>query len=86
MSSTWKKNSNKRKGHQGRGEDRRYTVRGVRRDPVDIGKLSKALLGLVKAEAERQAQADHAKRAALDGEPEVTSGDDKPEGRGARDA
>jgi hypothetical protein len=37
-------------------------VRGIRREPVDIGKLSKALLGLALAEAERQAQTEQAVR------------------------
>jgi hypothetical protein len=45
---------------QARSAQRRFTVRAVRRDRVDMGKLSKALLGLAAAEAERQAQADHA--------------------------
>lgn len=44
-------------------DDRRYAVRGVRRDPIDVQKLSKALIGLALAEAERQAQADHAEHA-----------------------
>lgn len=38
--------------------ERRFTVRGVRRDPPDIRKLSRALIGLAQAEAERQAQAE----------------------------
>lgn len=41
-------------------EERRFTVRGVRRDPPNIRKLSKALVNLAMAEAERQAQAEHA--------------------------
>ena len=43
-----------------RERDRRYSVRGVRRDPLDIEKFSKALLSLVLADSERQAQTDHA--------------------------
>ncbi|SMD14476.1 hypothetical protein [Kibdelosporangium aridum] len=46
-----------------RNGDHRFTVRGVRRDPVDIGKLSKALIGLAMAEAEREAQAEHTAKA-----------------------
>jgi hypothetical protein len=61
-------------------EDRRYTVRGIRRDPVDIGKLSKALIGLAMAEAERQAQAEHAINAGKSITSEVTSGDESPPG------
>ena len=43
-------------------EERRLTVRGIRRDPPDIKKLSRALIGLAMAEAERQAQAEQATR------------------------
>jgi hypothetical protein len=52
-----------RRGQRSTNDDNRYTVRGVRRDPVDIPKLSKALIGLAVAEAEREAQADHKARA-----------------------
>lgn len=41
-------------------QERRFTVRGVRRDPVDMTKLSRALIGLARAEAEREAEAQHA--------------------------
>jgi hypothetical protein len=43
-------------------EERRFTVRGIRRDPPDIRKLSRALIGLAMAEAEREAQAEQAAR------------------------
>ncbi|WUI02870.1 hypothetical protein OHR68_14035 [Spirillospora sp. NBC_00431] len=50
----------KRKRHnQPRREERRFRVRGVRRDPPDMRKLGKALISLAQAEAERQAQAEH---------------------------
>lgn len=62
MTSKRKKN---RTNHS-RPEEPRYTVRGIRRDPLDIGKLSKALLGLAMADAERQAQAEQAARTAAD--------------------
>lgn len=39
-------------------KDRRIIVRGVRRDPPDIRKLSRALISLAMAEAEREAQAE----------------------------
>lgn len=39
--------------------ERRFRVRGVRRDPPDIRKLGKALISLAQAEAEKQAQAEH---------------------------
>lgn len=45
-------------------EERRFTVRGIRRDPPDIRKLAKALIGLALAEAEREAQAEQAARQA----------------------
>jgi len=68
MASKRKKN---RKFHR-RDEERRFTVRGIRRDPPDVRKLSQALIGLAMAEVERQAQADHAGR---DTESEVTAED-----------
>ncbi|MGH3904688.1 MAG: hypothetical protein ACRDTE_10930 [Pseudonocardiaceae bacterium] len=49
----------KRHGYR-QDEERRFTVRGVRREPPDIRKFSKALISLTMAEAERQAQAEHA--------------------------
>ncbi|WP_127466444.1 hypothetical protein [Streptomyces sp. B27] len=49
------------KAHRAR-EERRFTVRGIRRDPPDIRKLAKALIGLAMAEAEREAQAEQAAR------------------------
>lgn len=49
------------KARRGR-EERRFTVRGIRRDPLDIRKLAKALTGLAIAEAEREAQAEQAVR------------------------
>lgn len=55
-------NRSKRNNRRGRHPEVRYTVRGVRRDPPDIRKLSKALLGLAMAEAEREAQAEHEAR------------------------
>jgi hypothetical protein len=61
----------KRRGAQ--NDDRRYTVRGIRRETVDISKLSKALLGLAVAEAERQAQAEHATQTDTTAEPATTS-------------
>jgi hypothetical protein len=64
MSSSRRRNQDKQAQH---GE-RRFTVRGIRREPVDMGKFSRALLGLARAEAERQAQAT-----ARDNKPEVTS-------------
>jgi hypothetical protein len=71
-----------RKGSKRRstGDDRRYTVRGSRRDPVDMTKLSKALIGLVLAEAERQAQAEHAAKAGENTESEAASDDTPPSG------
>lgn len=65
------KRRGKRKEHR-RREERHFTVRGIRRDPPDIRKLSKALLGLALAEAEREAQAE---RTAQRPEAETTPAD-----------
>lgn len=65
---------------------RRFTVRGVRRDQVDMGKLSKALIGLATAEAERQAQAEHTRvTEAAKREAAVTAETPAPPDGGARD-
>lgn len=53
----------KRRKRSSHKQERRFRVRGVRRDPPDIRKLSKALIGLALAEAEREAQAEQAARA-----------------------
>lgn len=45
--------SNKNKG------ERRIRVRGVRRDPPDLKKLSRALIALAMAQAEADALAEH---------------------------
>jgi hypothetical protein len=52
----------KRKKTTSHRQERRFTVRGVRRDPVDMSKLSRALIGLAIAEAECEAQAEQAVR------------------------
>jgi len=46
-----------RKDSRGRStaSPRRISVRGVRRDPVDIRKLSRALIALAQAQAEADA-------------------------------
>lgn len=57
------KRQRNRDNKQGR-EERQFTVRGIRRDPPDIRKLSRALIDLAMAEAERQAQAEQSARQA----------------------
>jgi endonuclease/exonuclease/phosphatase family metal-dependent hydrolase len=57
-----------------RRDERRLSVRGVRRDPPDIRKLSRALLHLAMAEAEREAQAEQVARSA---EAEITPPDEE---------
>lgn len=52
----------KKRDRHRRDEERRFTVRGVRRDPLDIRTFSKGLVSLALAEAERQAQTEHAGR------------------------
>lgn len=78
MASRRKRNRNNRLPR----EERRFTVRGVRREPPDIRKLSRALIGLAMAEAEREAQAEQAVRQVP---PAVTSNEQKRSG-GERDA
>lgn len=73
----------KRKREAGAGRERRYSVRGVRRQPLDIEKFSKALLCLVLADNERQAQADHA---AEGNRSSVAPEKDEPSGEGVPDA
>lgn len=53
---------NKRR-RQPRRSERRISVRGVRRDPPDLRKLSRALLAIAQAEAEAQAQAERTSEA-----------------------
>lgn len=53
----------KRRNKKSRKPERHFTVRGVHREPPDIKKLSKALIALALAEAEREAQAEQAARA-----------------------
>lgn len=45
-----------RRRNGGRGRDRHISVRGVRRDPPDLRKLSRALIALAVAQAEADAQ------------------------------
>ena len=52
----------KRRNKKSRNQERRLTVRGIRRDPPNMQKLSKALIALAMAEAEREAQAEQAAR------------------------
>ena len=44
-----------------KSNERRISVRGVRRDPPDLKKLSRALIALAmaQAQAEAEAQAEH---------------------------
>lgn len=69
--------TSKRRNKKSHSRERRFTVRGVRRDPPDIQKLSKALIALAMAEAEREAQAEQAAR---DAESAATSEDDEQSG------
>lgn len=41
-------------------QQHRLIVRSERRDRPDLGKLSRALIGLARAEAEREAEVQHA--------------------------
>ncbi len=75
------KRKNRRNSHS---RERRFTVRGIRRDPPDIQKLSKALISLAMAEAEREAQAEQTAREATS--EEQPSSDSDPELGSQRDA
>jgi hypothetical protein len=75
------KRKNRRNSHS---KERRFTVRSVRRDPPDIQKLSKALIGLAMAEAEREAQAEQAAREATS--KRQTASESDPEPGSQRDA
>ena len=43
----------------GRRPERRLSVRSVRRDPPDLRKLSRVLIALAQADAEKQAALEH---------------------------
>jgi hypothetical protein len=70
--------SRKRKNSNSRSNGRRLTVRGIRRDPPDIQKLSKAVIGLAMAQAEREAQAEQTAREAAAKEQTSPEGDHEP--------
>ncbi len=55
----------RRNRRQPRRSERRISVRAVRRDPIDLRKLSRALLALAQAEVEAEAEA---RRLAEEGE------------------
>lgn len=75
-----------RKNNRTRRQERQFRVRGIRRDPVDIGKLSRAVLGLAQAEAERQAQAEHTTcTQQATNQSEVTPDEQAPPGGGSHD-
>lgn len=42
-----------------RRSERRVIVRGIRRESIDVHKLSRALIALMQAEAEADARAEH---------------------------
>ena len=48
----------------GSGRERRISVRAVRRDPPDLKKLSRALIALALAQAEKEAQESDSTRSA----------------------
>lgn len=41
---------------------RRLRIRSIRRDPVDIPKLGRALIELAQAQAEKEAEAEHQRK------------------------
>lgn len=50
---------NYRKGQRGHRPERHISVRGVRRDPIDMKKLAGALIALAQAQAETDALKEH---------------------------
>ena len=58
------KGTNKRAadGRNRRSEQRRVSVRGVRRDPPDLHKISRALAALAIAQVEAEAEAESVAR------------------------
>lgn len=73
MSRTWKDSKDR-----GNGRRRNISVRGVRRDPPDVHKLSRALIALVMARAEAEAASDD-----KSGDPPPTPDKPKPHERPA---
>lgn len=45
--------------HHGKNRERHIRVHGIRRDPIDLRRLARALIDLAQAEAEAAAQAEH---------------------------
>ena len=43
----------------GRGQERRISIRSVRREQPDLRKLASALIALAQAQAEKEAEAQH---------------------------
>lgn len=70
--------------HHGKNKDRQIRVRGVRRDPVDLRRLARALIALAQAEAERAAQAAHDAEAGMPATPPTDEPVSKPERRPRR--
>ena len=71
--------TNRNNPKEGRGSGRRerhISVRGVRRDPPDLRKLSRAVIALALAEAEAEAQAQQTSTADTDDNPsrDITRG------------
>jgi hypothetical protein len=66
--------TNRKRESSKRSDDRRISVRTIRRDPPDLRKLSRALIALAQADAEAAAQAEH-ERAGKGNE--RTKGDDR---------
>lgn len=49
--------------------ERQISVRGVRREPPDLRKLGRALIGLAMAQAEAEAEAEHQAKKEADASP-----------------
>jgi len=73
--------SRTRRGNRtGRAKPQRITVRGIRRDPLDYRKLSRAILTLAQAQAEADAKAEAEAKAAAEANRATGNVDHRPDG------
>jgi hypothetical protein len=67
------------RNNSGHGKDRRIRVRGIRRDPPDLKKFSRAIVSLALAQAEAEAQAQQQNDPAETTPPSELPSRDEPE-------
>lgn len=75
MSKTYKDSpEHKQRRASGHGRQRHISVRGIRRDPPDLAKLSRAVVALAMAQAEADAEGANPDLAETDHAHEESSG------------